>query len=52
MKSQGNGDIFILGSEAGVIGKKKTTLYSAAKFGLRDLRKHRNEAGPGEFVYA
>ena len=23
MKSQGNGDIFILGSEAGVIGKKK-----------------------------
>ena len=47
MKSQGNGDIFILGSEAGVIGKKKATLYSAAKFGLRGFTQAlRNEAGP------
>ena len=47
MKSQGNGDIFILGSEAGVIGKKKATLYSAAKFGLRGFAQAlRNEAGP------
>ena len=47
MKSQGKGDIFILGSEAGVIGKKKATLYSAAKFGLRGFAQAlRNEAGP------
>ena len=47
MKSQGKGDIFILGSEAGVIGKKKATLYSAAKFGLRGFAQAlRNESGP------
>ena len=47
MKSQRTGDIFILGSEAGVIGKKKATLYSAAKFGLRGFAQAlRNEAGP------
>ena len=47
MKSNGSGDIFILGSEAGVIGKKKATLYSAAKFGLRGFAQAlRNEAGP------
>ena len=27
MKSQGNGDIFILGSEAGVIGKKSNAVF-------------------------
>ncbi|MDC1171777.1 SDR family NAD(P)-dependent oxidoreductase [Alphaproteobacteria bacterium] len=35
LKKQTGGDIIIMGSEAGVLGKKKSTLYSAAKFGLR-----------------
>ena len=34
-KSNGGGDIIFLGSEAGLAGKKKSPLYSAAKFGLR-----------------
>ena len=34
-KKKMGGDIIIMGSEAGVLGKKKSTLYSAAKFGLR-----------------
>tara|TARA_B100001093_G_scaffold508637_1_gene571222 strand:+ start:277 stop:990 length:714 start_codon:yes stop_codon:yes gene_type:complete len=34
-KKQMGGDIIIMGSESGVLGKKKSTLYSAAKFGLR-----------------
>ena len=35
MKAKGNGDIIVIGSEASLAGKKKATLYSAAKFGLR-----------------
>jgi len=35
MKSKKNGNIFFIGSESGLAGKKKGTLYSAAKFGLR-----------------
>ena len=35
MKYKKNGDIFFIGSESGLSGKKKGTLYSAAKFGLR-----------------
>ena len=35
LKNKTGGDIIIMGSEAGVVGKKKSTLYSAAKFGLR-----------------
>ena len=34
-KKKMGGDIIIMGSEAGVLGKKKSTLYSAAKSGLR-----------------
>ena len=34
MKAKGNGDIIVIGSEASLAGKKKATLYSAAKFGL------------------
>ena len=35
MKAKGSGDIIIMGSEASIVGKKKASLYSAAKFGLR-----------------
>ncbi len=46
MKSQGEGDIFLMGSEAALIGKKKSTLYSAAKFGLRGFAQSlKEEAG-------
>ena len=34
-KGNGSGDIIIMGSEAALAGKRKATLYSAAKFGLR-----------------
>ena len=34
-KTQKGGEIVIMGSEAGLSGKRKSTLYSAAKFGLR-----------------
>ena len=45
-KSNGGGDIIFLGSEAGLAGKKKSTLYSAAKFGLRGFAQAlRDEAG-------
>ena len=46
MKSQGEGDIFLMGSEAALIGKRKSTLYSAAKFGLRGFAQSlKEEAG-------
>ena len=35
MKSRSGGDIVFLGSEAALAGKKRGSLYSAAKFGLR-----------------
>ena len=45
-KSNGGGDIIFLGSEAGLAGKRKSTLYSAAKFGLRGFAQAlRDEAG-------
>lgn len=46
MKKSGNGDIIIIGSEAALIGKRKATLYSAAKFGLRGFSQSlRDEVG-------
>ena len=45
-KSNGGGDIIILGSEAAMAGKRKSTLYSAAKFGLRGFAQSlRDEVG-------
>ena len=45
-KSNGGGNIIILGSEAALTGKKKGTLYSAAKFGLRGFAQAlRDEVG-------
>lgn len=45
-KKNGNGDIIILGSEAALAGKRKSTLYSAAKFGLRGFAQAlRDEVG-------
>ena len=45
-KRDGSGDIIILGSEAALSGKKKSTLYSAAKFGLRGFSQAlRDEVG-------
>ena len=45
-KSNGSGDIIILGSEAALAGKRKSTLYSAAKFGLRGFSQAlRDEVG-------
>ena len=35
LKARSGGNIIFLGSEAGLTGKRKATLYSAAKFGLR-----------------
>ena len=35
LKRKSDGDIIIMGSEAAIFGRKKATLYSAAKFGLR-----------------
>ena len=35
LKKNSGGDIIIMGSEAAIFGKKRATLYSAAKFGLR-----------------
>ena len=46
MKTNGNGDIIVLGSEAALVGKKKASLYSAAKFGLRGFAQSlRDECG-------
>ena len=46
MKKIGTGDIVIIGSESAVIGKKKATLYSAAKFALRGFSQSlRDEVG-------
>ena len=46
MKAKGNGDIIIMGSEASIVGKKKASLYSAAKFGLRGFAQSlRDECG-------
>ena len=46
MKTNGNGDIIVLGSEAALVGKKKASLYSAAKFGLRGFTQSlRDECG-------
>ena len=45
-KRDGSGDIIILGSEAALAGKRKSTLYSAAKFGLRGFSQAlRDEVG-------
>jgi short-subunit dehydrogenase len=45
-KRDGSGDIIILGSEAALAGKRKSTLYSAAKFGLRGFAQSlRDEVG-------
>ena len=43
MKSQGEGNIFLMGSEAALTGKKKSTLYSATKFGLRGFAQSLRE---------
>ena len=46
MKRYKNGDIFFIGSESSLAGKKKATLYSAAKFGLRGFcQALRDEVG-------
>ena len=46
MKKRGQGDIIIVGSEAALIGKRKATLYSAAKFGMRGFAQSlRDEVG-------
>jgi short-subunit dehydrogenase len=46
MKTIGSGDIIVLGSEAALVGKKKASLYSAAKFGLRGFTQSlRDECG-------
>ena len=46
MKNSGAGDIIIIGSEAALVGKRKATLYSAAKFGLRGFSQSlRDEIG-------
>tara|TARA_B100000214_G_scaffold371281_1_gene347342 strand:- start:55 stop:765 length:711 start_codon:yes stop_codon:yes gene_type:complete len=46
MKKAGKGDILIIGSEAALAGKRKSTLYSAAKFGLRGFSQSlRDEVG-------
>ena len=46
MKTAGEGSLFILGSEAALNGAKYSTLYSAAKFGLRGFTQSlRSEAG-------
>ena len=46
MRNAGTGDIIIIGSESAVIGKRKATLYSAAKFGLRGFSQAlRDEVG-------
>ena len=46
MKKLGKGDIVIVGSEAALIGKRKATLYSAAKFGMRGFAQSlRDEVG-------
>ena len=48
-KKQMGGDIIIMGSESGVLGKKKSTLYSAAKFGLRGFSQAlRDEVGSSD----
>jgi len=46
MKKNSFGDVIIIGSEAAIVGKKKATLYSAAKFGLRGFAQSlRDEVG-------
>ena len=46
MKKLGQGDILIVGSEAALIGKRKATLYSSAKFGMRGFAQSlRDEVG-------
>ncbi len=46
MKKLGQGDIVIVGSEAALIGKRKATLYSSAKFGMRGFAQSlRDEVG-------
>jgi short-subunit dehydrogenase len=48
-KKQMGGDIIIMGSESAVLGKKKSTLYSAAKFGLRGFSQAlRDEVGSSD----
>ncbi len=50
MKSKGEGNIFLMGSEASLTGKKKATLYSAAKFGLRGFAQSLKEEAGGSGV--
>ena len=46
MKSRAGGDIVFLGSEAALEGKRRASLYSAAKFGLRGFAQSlRDECG-------
>ena len=46
MKKLGQGDIVIVGSEAALTGKRKATLYSSAKFGMRGFAQSlRDEVG-------
>ena len=46
MKKLGRGDIIIVGSEAALTGKRKATLYSSAKFGMRGFAQSlRDEVG-------
>ncbi len=46
MKTLKQGDIFLIGSEAALIGKRKATLYAAAKFGIRGFAQSlRDEVG-------
>lgn len=50
LKSKGEGDIFLMGSEASLAGKKRATLYSAAKFGLRGFAQALNDEVGGSGV--
>ena len=46
MKQLGQGDIVMVGSEAALAGKRKATLYSSAKFGMRGFAQSlRDEVG-------
>ena len=45
MKKLGQGDVVIVGSEAALIGKRKATLYSSAKFECVASQALRDEVG-------
>ena len=50
MKKHKEGNIFLMGSEAALNGKKYSTLYSAAKFGLRGFAQSLREEAAGSGI--